>query len=342
MYLTTGKFFTIFSFLFGLSFYLQHERSSTTTRLFLKRLAILGLIGAIHTLFYSGDILIVYAIAGLALLITPRLTTRAIALMGLLLVFNLPIQLERLRTQLGFAAPESRLQERELLTQVNNYAWQDFRTKQSGSLPAILQWNLNTAFTFKAIFQLASGRLFITIGLFFLGVVAGRLRLYEPLPLHRLWLTRAIAICLPIGTLTTILTHRWNPTLLASSHDLFPCLGLVSFDIQQITLSIAYAAAFVLLCWRSPDSPWLQLFYRTGRMGLTVYLLLSATGILIFYGIGFGMVGRYGLFVEVIAGLLAAQLVFAFANLWMTYFRYGPVEYLWRIATNGRMDSLRA
>jgi uncharacterized protein len=342
MYLTTGKFFTIFSFLFGLSFYLQHERASTPTRRFLWRLTILGLIGAVHTLFYSGDILIVYAIAGLALLITPRLTTRAIALMGLLLVFNFPIQLERLRTQLGFASPTSRLEESELLAQVNNYAWQDLRTKQSGSLPAILQWNLNTAFTFKAIFQLASGRLFITIGLFFLGVVAGRLRLFEDTPLHRQWLRRALTLSLPIGILTTWLTHRWNPTLLASAHDLYPCLGLVSFDIQQITLSVAYAAAFILLCWRAPASPWLHLFYRAGRMGLTVYLLQSLVGILIFYGIGFGMIGRYGLFAEVIAGLLATQLIFAFANLWMTYFRFGPVEYFWRITTSGKLDSLRA
>ncbi len=341
-YLTFGKFFTIFSFLFGLSFYIQLDRSSTTTGRFLWRLTILGAIGFIHSLFYVGDILIIYAIAGLLLLITPRLSNRTLTVLGLLLIFNLPVQLDRLRMQFVPATPAVLAEEKQFFLDLDNNAREDIRIKQSGSIPALISWNFRHGFYLKALFQLFSGRIFVTIGLFFLGIVAGRLHLYNDTPLHRHWLKRGLWIAIPTGIMTTFLTYRWNPTFFGSPREFYPCLGLVSFDIQQVALSFAYAALFVLFCWTHP-SHWLVFrLHQVGRMGLTVYLLMSVTGLYIFYGFGLGWIGRMGLFTELAAGLLATLAIFAFANFWMAHFRFGPVEYLWRSATKLRFDSLRA
>ena len=77
----TGKFFMIFSFLFGLSFYLQLSKSNSGPAFFLRfvwRLAILFAIGFIHSLHYRGDILTIYAVLGLGLLIFYRLPDRAL------------------------------------------------------------------------------------------------------------------------------------------------------------------------------------------------------------------------------------------------------------------------
>src|SRR4051794_35461999 len=68
-----GKFYSIFSFLFGFGFALQiaraTERGDTKASVFKRRLAWLLLIGALHaTLLWAGDILSVYAVTGFILL----------------------------------------------------------------------------------------------------------------------------------------------------------------------------------------------------------------------------------------------------------------------------------
>ena len=67
-----GKFFALFSFLFGLSFFIQMDRASEKgldfRAKFLWRLALLFIIGYLHHLFYSGDILTIYAVLGVFLI----------------------------------------------------------------------------------------------------------------------------------------------------------------------------------------------------------------------------------------------------------------------------------
>lgn len=95
MYLTFGKFFTIFSFLFGLSFAIQMDSASKMGRSFVGRtfwrLVILFLIGFIHSMFYSGDILRIYAFLGLFLILSRNTNNRILVIIGMLLVFDAPL-----------------------------------------------------------------------------------------------------------------------------------------------------------------------------------------------------------------------------------------------------------
>ena len=76
---------------------------------------------------------------------------------------------------------------------------------------------------------------------------------------------------------------------------------------------------------------------KAGRMACTNYLSQSVFGVLIFYGIGFGLGAKVGLLAtEAIAvGVFAFQI--AFSSLWLNYFNYGPVEWVWRMLTHGRI-----
>ena len=67
----------------------------------------------------------------------------------------------------------------------------------------------------------------------------------------------------------------------------------------------------------------------------------SVLGILLFYGIGLGLGNRVGLLgTELIAlGVYALQIVFS--SLWMRRFRFGPVEWVWRMLTYGEKLPLR-
>src|SRR5262245_55865266 len=91
--LTFGKFFTIFSFLFGLSFAIQlrnaTQKGTSFKGRFAWRLVVLALIALVHGMFFTGDILIVYAFLGLLLIPFRNLKTRTLVITALVLVLNL-------------------------------------------------------------------------------------------------------------------------------------------------------------------------------------------------------------------------------------------------------------
>ena len=88
-----GKFWTMFSFLFGMGFAVMLTRAERAQRNFLRpylrRIAALAAFGAIHHIFiWGGDILFSYAVAALGLLILLYGSARAIAI-GFVLLLGL-------------------------------------------------------------------------------------------------------------------------------------------------------------------------------------------------------------------------------------------------------------
>ena len=89
-FFVAGKFYMIFSFLFGMSFFIQFSKSDGSAKFqlrFLWRLIILFAIGWLHHLHYRGTI---YAILGVGLLLFHRLPDRALLIVALILVINIP------------------------------------------------------------------------------------------------------------------------------------------------------------------------------------------------------------------------------------------------------------
>jgi len=99
-----GKFITLFSFLFGLGFYIFTERLKVkgmpVRRVFFRRMVLLFIIGMLHAwFFWAGDILAPYAVAGIFILLFLNRTDRTIKIWigiiagGFLLVFTLLVVL---------------------------------------------------------------------------------------------------------------------------------------------------------------------------------------------------------------------------------------------------------
>jgi uncharacterized protein len=85
------KFITLFSLLFGASFALQADHISRTdgthSIIYLRRLAILGVLGILHgLLLYPAEVLMPYAVAGLLLHATRGMSTAALYRTGVVLV----------------------------------------------------------------------------------------------------------------------------------------------------------------------------------------------------------------------------------------------------------------
>ena len=105
------KFYTIFSFLFGLGFYIFMSRAEQknlhVNRLFSRRLFALLLFGAIHLIFiWYGDILHTYAIAGFLLLLFYKRKTKTLLIWAFSLLFVIHSLLS-----VQFFIPESTLEE---------------------------------------------------------------------------------------------------------------------------------------------------------------------------------------------------------------------------------------
>lgn len=338
-YLTFGKFFTIFSFLFGLSFAIQMDRAATAGRPFvgrtLWRLVILFAIGFTHSLFYSGDILRIYAILGLFLVLLRKLSNRVLLVLSLLLVFNAPLIVSRVQSQ--FAPPPTAAQLKAGKAQGAAFMQQaeaEFHIKQSGSLTEVIQMNASGGLAGTLFFQLLTGRLFITLGLFLLGLWVGRKQLFADSPNHRTFF-RTLLIWSGILAAASTGIWFWLTGGVLFGPPLSGWAGAVAdtaFDVHQATLSAFYVAGVTLLFWQT-RAVFLRLLVAVGRMGLTTYLTDTIFGVLVFLGYGLGQLGHLGMAASVGLGLAFFAVQIPLANWWLARYRFGPVEWLWRSLT---------
>ncbi|MCR4995254.1 MAG: DUF418 domain-containing protein [Bacteroidales bacterium] len=316
-----GKFYTIFSLLFGIGFALILERHSLS--LFVRRMLILVAIGLLHLLFiWSGDILLLYAVGGLLLTLFVRRSTPTLLYLAAALIL-VPVVLDALTEFCGmdFAAPFYQAWWNEAdtrgITEDNFATW----LRDAHSYPQMFAFLCQGAY--ERIWEFVSGhRLPKVLGLFILGYLIGKHRLYARLPELPL---RPLLRRLTLPALLLSFAYAWS----ATHHQPWGLtLHSALYAFSVIPLAACYVAAFSLKPVKMLAAP--------GRMALTNYISQSVIGILIFYGMGFGLGTRVGLiYVELIAmGVFAVQIVLS--HLWLHYFRFGPLEWVWRMLTYGR------
>ena len=335
--LTFGKFFTIFSFLFGLSFAIQlrnaTQKGAAFKGRFAWRLVVLALIALVHGMFFTGDILIVYAFLGLLLIPFRNLKTRTLVITALVLILNLP---GMLLGTLGLAAPpptpEQRQQRQEMQASFMRSALHLSEVKQSGTVGELVNLNLTTGAAAKWAFMIFSGRLWITFGLFLLGMCAGRLEIFKDTEANRGFFRRLLVPAGVVALLTTVV-EIVHPTSMQQMTSVVDLLAWFSFTLQQLSLSAFYVAMVVLLYWRQPSQGLLPALAPLGKMGLTSYLGQTLFGLVVFYGLGFGLLGKVGAAAAVGLGVVYFALQIWFARAWLSHFSLGPVEWLWRSLT---------
>jgi uncharacterized protein len=339
--LITGKFYAIFSFLFGLSFYIQFSKSNSDIPFLLKfcwRLIILFAIGFVHHLHYRGDILTIYAMVGFVLLLAYRLPDKYLLILSLLLIFDLPAILTRV---IGLVGHDPSVNAFIKQYEISDASY--FETFKSGSYFALLKANLKS-FSMKMDFQFWSGRIYMTPGLFLLGLYAGRKKIFEQIPSHtriiKKYLQNAAWALLGTvlgGVLFFIVANSITGGL---SEDANTLAGLTLFDIFNTFLSVIYVTGFMLLYQKEKWHARFMRFYDVGRMGLTTYLMQAFFGVLIFSTLGFRLVGEVGAAISLVIAVAIFIVQIFLSKFWMKHFYYGPVEWLWRSLTNLKLQPL--
>ena len=180
-----GKFITLFSFMFGLGFWIFVSRARAKGRtagpLFLRRLFILGLIGAAHAfLFWAGDILLFYALLGLVMMLFLNRTDKTLKVWIVLLpvlhilfivafvgVFSIGMSVPEAAESITESMDEARLE----LEAMAASAMEIYRTGTFAEMMEIRRQELGFAYQG---FILGGVGLFYLLAVFLAGMYAGR------------------------------------------------------------------------------------------------------------------------------------------------------------------------
>lgn len=317
--LAQGKFYLLFSFLFGYSATLILKRGEAPDRRrFRRRLGVLAAFGALHAvLFFIGDILVIYAILGVGLLAISRRSNavvRGCALVAVAgaAVVGVSIALLALLEPSEFASA----QDPALLSLDASLAEGTFWEAAAARLtvwPAVA----------LALFILQGPLAFAA---FCVGLLAGRSQLLaDPQARASLWPRLAIVgigVGLPLQVIAGLAEIRG---LLEAD---FPqaAVGVFLGFLTAPVLAAGYVGllALVVIKWpragRIADAP--------GRMSLTVYISESIVLSMLFSGYGLGFFGAWGAAGVTMAAFLTWLILAAASWLWLRRFRQGPLEFI--------------
>jgi uncharacterized protein len=329
-----GKFYTIFSFLFGLSFAMQMTGAARREGNFLARygwrLLVLGAIGLLHHIHWRGDILSIYAVLGFAMLPFRNVPDKWLVTVALLLVLNVPARLTDGYRALGAMAAQAG--PAQAVDEGKAGAQRYYDLIKRGSYGQNLRENFY-AFREKMAFQVDSGRIYITLGFFLLGLYAGRRRFFESLSDHQSFFGK---LCRYSGLATLALIGVGVVLFLVirlPQNAYTQLLGGLIFDTGNTALTLFYVAGVTLLFARPNWSKRLAVLAPVGRMGLTNYLLQTAIGLILFQGYALNLTNEMGLALSSAMAIPVFALQVQYSKWWLSRFRYGPFEWLWRSAT---------
>jgi uncharacterized protein len=331
----SGKFFALFSFLFGLSFFLQiQSMKKMPGHPFIRyawRITILGFIGLVHFTFWLNDILSIYALLGFLLIPTSKLSNRQLLIIGIILVINIPGKMME-TVHFLFTKPEN----------LNTDYWKApgksfYQTITHAGWKELFLFNWDS-WSDKIRFLIISGRIFITYGFFLLGIFAGRkgwfqnLReakgIFKKILKYSFWvIVFAEIIRILVFWLDAQFKLGWRQELIS---DFFVA---ILFNIRTAALICVYISGLTLLTFLPNWKGRLVHFSNVGKMAITCYLSQTVFGLLLFYHVGFGLFGKTELWLNWLITIILFGLQTLFCRIWIKKFNFGPVEWLWRSLT---------
>ncbi|MGW4243103.1 DUF418 domain-containing protein [Nocardia sp. NPDC004722] len=312
-----GKFYLLFAFLFGYSFTLQiaaAQRAGTAPvpRL-LRRCLALFVIGLAHVLLlWLGDILTLYAGLCLILVLMRGIRPRTALITGLVLYVGF--------ASLAFVPGNGGMSG---LGQIF-----DLQRMHDGFTGNFVD-TLSAQLTFGPRFMLFTwlGQGIPALGMFLVGLAAGKRRIFEDAEWMSRWLPRGLAVGFGVGLPVSAIS-----VIVQSVHGSMPAYWYGVQELVNPLLTIGYVAGIVWLTryrWAGPVV-WLA---PAGRMAASNYIGQSVIMMLIYTGYGLALADRIppaGVVGLAVATYLAQLQISAW---WLRRHPYGPVEWLLRAAT---------
>jgi len=345
---TNGKFITIFSFLYGIGFFVQMERvnarGANATAFYARRSAGLLIIGVTAmACTIPSWILIDYSIFGLGLLLFRNRSPRTILIVAITLIL--------LAKVFGSIIPDYREHlENTVVEQTKSGATQSTPQNQQSedTMPGDGDFLQVSSYMLLHVWEaFSSWRYYIgdidLLGIMLLGLYVARLGAVWDSQIRRSLARKTLPWLISMGFSGCLVWIVMADFDVGDKTSVFHLIirKLAAWPIGMPLLGLGYAAAIALLFERPWWRKWLAPFSAVGHMALTNYLFTGLVAAFISFSWGLGLYGK----ISVWQGLLLVLMIFPIQMLasqwWMARYNFGPVEWLWRSFTYGKLPPMR-
>jgi len=319
--LISKKFITIFSILFGFGFYIQMSRAEKTgvnfKNYFIKRMALLFLIGTIHCfVLWDGDIIMSYAFGGFFLLLIRNWSIKKLVILAL--VFNV------LLTGIVFIGNSA------LEWQVYDYDYGlALERVITDSYVEYLKINFIMAPWVNFLNDMPI-TLVYTFGNMLIGVILGKLDFFT-LPERLKKLTNSFII---LGFTVGIIASYYFHLVMTGAIDLDIPMLWVPFVLAagMILQSLGYMALFVRLYQKGFFKKMLEWFKYVGKTALSNYIFQSVFYLVVFFHCtnAFQLFGKLSYAETYVIAFIFFLFQSFISYLWLKRKDQGPIEYWWK------------
>lgn len=325
----SGKAYCVFALLFGFSFFIQDnsqkEKRKDFRGRFAWRLVLLFFIACINSALFPGEILVLYALIGYVLIAVCRFSTRTVMAIAIVLLLQ-PFEWGQIIYALF--NPEYT----GINAQLDAPYWEIVNVAQKeGSFFEMCKTAIWTGNIANMGWMLLHGRVTQTAGLFMIGMLIGRGRIFPYSEKNiKLWIKVfivAVIAFFPIyGLIATL------PEFVSRDALLVPFI-LILKSLSNLAFTGILFAGVILVYYLTKFKNVLHQLAPYGRMSLTNYLSQSLIGGFLFYNWGLGLYKYTGITVCFLMGIGIFLIQFFFCHWWLRSHRHGPLEWLWKKAT---------
>ncbi len=328
-FLFSGKAYAIFALLFGFTFYLQNhhceKRGDDFKNRYMWRLLLLLGFGFINSLFFPGEILVLYALIGIVLVPVRHLSDKTVAWIAFFLMLQ---PLEWCKAVYALIDPSTNPQ--QMIFSLGDV----YPQLREHSLWEMMKVNFVTGQLASLNWAWCYGRVFQTASLFMIGMLLGRKGLFQMNAdshqrLFAFW-QRVIGYALPSAVFLYYLkdfiyTQIENPFLLSS-------MKTVWNSWFNLAFMLVIVSCFLLIYWTN-NGKIQQILVPYGKMSLTDYVTQSIIGSFIYFGYGMELHKSCGTTYSILIGVVFFLAQLAFAHWWFRHFKRGPLETIWHKLT---------
>lgn len=327
--LFAGKSYAIFALLFGLTYSIQFNNQQLRQKdfawRFVWRLLLLACFATLNAVFFpGGDVLLLFSIVGLVLILVRKWSDKAVLVLAVVLLCQPMEWFNYLRhlVDSSYGLPE----------QMNGALYGVVgEAVNSGNIFKMFRANITTGQAASLFWAIENGRFLQTAGLFLLGFLLGRRRLFEANDRnYKFWTAALIWGAILFGPLYALKVNLYDRCEVVTVKQ---TVGVVLDMWQKFAFTVVLVASFVILYQKVAFRKLTDNLRWYGRMSLTNYISQSVFGALLFSPFGIYVSSYWGYFLSALLGLCFFVVQVKFCKWWLKGHKQGPLEALWHKLT---------
>jgi uncharacterized protein len=344
------RFYGIFGMLFGVGFAIQLERSEARGQRFvlsyLRRLAALAVFGIIAEGVFGFNVLLGYAIWGVPLLLVRRWPVPALVALLVVCASSRPLySITRVAIARASAGDIEAFNQSEEASMLAFQAARDSvrAIERSGRWGDVVAARMTFIPKFHRQFGLLPN---LSFTLFLMGLIGWRLGVFTRPAQHRRRIVALMLLGAGCWAMARFVLPFGGPIAPPAPADQNAWTATVAFArygfqlVREQWLAFTYIGVVLLLVAAGPQ--WerrLSFFSWAGRLALTNYMTQVILLELLFTSRGAGLKVPAALVFPAAIALFTAQVVFS--RWWLSKFRFGPLEWIWRSVTKWSVQPMR-